>query len=56
MPTFLLINTHSPENCWMFNEEAKKVHLDLVEKLVLCNINSANWNNVYGAFLWHHFY
>ena len=24
--------------------------------LVLCNINFANWNNVYGAFLWHHFY
>lgn len=33
MPTFLLINKHSPENCWMFNKEAKKVHLDLVEKL-----------------------
>ena len=33
MPTFLLINKHSPENCWMFNKEARKVHLDLVEKL-----------------------
>ena len=33
MPTFLLINQHSPENCWMFNKEARKVHLDLVEKL-----------------------
>lgn len=33
MPTFLLIHRHSPENCWMFNKEARKVHLDLVEKL-----------------------
>jgi L-rhamnose mutarotase len=33
MPTFLLINRHSPENCSMFNEEARKMHLDLIEKL-----------------------
>jgi len=33
MPTFLLINHHSPDNCWRFNKEARKVHLDLCEKL-----------------------
>ncbi len=33
MPTFLVISKHSPESCWMFNEEARKVHLDIVEKL-----------------------
>ncbi len=32
MPTFLVISRHSPENCWMFNEEAKKMHLDLIDK------------------------
>lgn len=33
MPIFLLIHRHSPENCSMFNNEARKIHLDLVEKL-----------------------
>jgi L-rhamnose mutarotase len=33
MPIFLLIHRHSPENCSMFNKEARKVHLDLKEKL-----------------------
>jgi len=33
MPTFLVISKHSPESCWRFNKEARKVHLDLVEKL-----------------------
>ncbi len=33
MPTFLVISKHSPENCWRFNKEAKKVHLDLAGNL-----------------------
>jgi L-rhamnose mutarotase len=33
MPTFLLIHRHSPENCPMFNKEARKIHLDIVDKM-----------------------
>ena len=33
MPTFLLIHRHSPENCPMFNEKARKVTLQLVNKM-----------------------
>jgi hypothetical protein len=33
MPTFLVISKHSPESCWRFNKEARKVHLDPVGKL-----------------------
>ena len=33
MPTFLLISRHSPENCPMFNEKARKVSLQLVNKM-----------------------
>ena len=33
MPTFLLISRHSPENCPMFNEKARKVTLQLVNKM-----------------------
>ncbi len=33
MPTFLIISKHSPESCWRFNEEARKVSLDLVNSL-----------------------
>jgi len=33
MPTFLLIHRHSPENCPMFNEKAKKMTLQLVSKM-----------------------
>jgi len=32
MPTFLLISRHSPENCPMFNEKARKVSMQLVNK------------------------
>lgn len=32
MPTFLVISRHSPENCWRFNEKARKMHLDLANK------------------------
>ena len=28
MPTFLMISRHTPENCPMYNEKAKKVYLD----------------------------
>jgi len=33
MPTFLLIHRHSPENCPMFNEKARKMTLQLVNKM-----------------------
>ena len=33
MPVLLLISKHSPESCWLFNEDAKKVHLNLINKL-----------------------
>jgi len=33
MPTFLVISGHSPENCPMFNEKARKVVLQFVSKL-----------------------
>jgi len=33
MPTFLLISRHSPENCPMFNEKARKVLLELAGKM-----------------------
>jgi len=33
MPTFLLISRHSPENCPMFNEKARKMILQLVNKM-----------------------
>jgi len=33
MPTFLLIHRHSPENCPMFNEKAKKMTLQLANKM-----------------------
>ena len=32
MPTFLLISRHSPENCPMFSEKARKVSMQLVNK------------------------
>jgi hypothetical protein len=32
MPKFLLISTHSPENCPMFNENARQVYLEYVAK------------------------
>jgi len=33
MPTFVLISRHSPENCPMFNEKARKVLLELAGKM-----------------------
>lgn len=33
MPTFVLISRHSPENCPMFNEKARKVVLELAGKM-----------------------
>jgi len=33
MPTFLLIHRHSPENCPMFNEKARKMTLQLANKM-----------------------
>ena len=33
MPTFLLISRHAPESCWMFNEQTKQIHRDLLAKL-----------------------
>ena len=33
MPTFLMISRHSPENCDAFNEEARKVTMELMGKL-----------------------
>ena len=33
MPTFLVISRHSPENCAMFNEKARKVTLEFLSKL-----------------------
>lgn len=33
MPIFLLISRHSPENCPMFNEKAKKVFLEYSSKI-----------------------
>jgi hypothetical protein len=33
MPTFLLISRHSPESCWIFNEETRQIHLTLLNKL-----------------------
>jgi hypothetical protein len=33
MPTFLLISRHSPENCPMFNEKARKVFMQYSSKL-----------------------
>ena len=33
MPTFLLIHRHSPESCPMFNEKARKMTLQLVNKM-----------------------
>jgi len=32
MPTFLVISKHSPENCPMFNEKARKVQMELMNK------------------------
>jgi len=33
MPIFLLIHRHSPENCAMFNEKARRMTLTLVDKM-----------------------
>lgn len=33
MPTFLLISKHSPENCPMYNEKAKKIALAYMTKM-----------------------
>jgi hypothetical protein len=33
MPTFLLISRHHPESCWMFHEEARNVHRNLLSRL-----------------------
>ena len=33
MPTFLLISRHSPENCAMFNEKAKKTAIAYANKM-----------------------
>ena len=33
MPTFLMISRHSPENCDMYNEKARKVTLELMGKI-----------------------
>ena len=33
MPIFLLISRHSPENCPMFNEKARKVYMEYFSKL-----------------------
>lgn len=33
MPTFLLISRHAPESCWMFNEKARQIHENLLNKL-----------------------
>ena len=32
MPTFLAISRHSPENCPMFNEKARKLWLEYISK------------------------
>jgi len=32
MPTFLMISRHSPENCPMFNEKARKLWLEYISK------------------------
>jgi hypothetical protein len=33
MPTIIQISKHSPENCTLFNEKARKVSLDILTKL-----------------------
>jgi hypothetical protein len=33
MPTFLLISRHSPESCWMFNEQNQRIFSDLFNAL-----------------------
>ena len=33
MPIFLLISRHSPENCPMFNEKARKVNIEYMSKV-----------------------
>jgi hypothetical protein len=33
MPTFLMISKHSPENCPMNNEKAKKMSVEVAGKL-----------------------
>jgi len=33
MPIFLVISRHSPENCPMFNEKARKVYIEYLSKL-----------------------
>lgn len=33
MPIFLMISRHSPENCPMFNEKARKVYMEYMSKL-----------------------
>jgi hypothetical protein len=33
MPTFLMISRHSSENCPMINEEAKKMAIEVTEKI-----------------------
>jgi len=33
MPIFLVISRHSPENCPMFNEKARKVYIEWLSKL-----------------------
>jgi hypothetical protein len=42
MPTFLLISRHSPENCAMFNEKARKTSLAYMNKLDA-------WSKKYGV-------
>ena len=32
MPTFLMIERHSPENCPMFNEKTRKVMMEFLDK------------------------
>jgi len=33
MPIFILISRHSPENCPMFNEKARKVIMEAMDKM-----------------------
>ena len=32
MPTIVLISRHSPENCFLFNEKARKVRMEFLSK------------------------
>jgi hypothetical protein len=41
MPTFLMISRHSPENCGLYNEKAKKVFLAYMDKM-------DSWSKKYG--------